>query len=143
MRPVSYWPQMLTVFVVSAAAAAQSPWGFPIGQRFVAASLNGQAYQDRAPTITVQHDAQRGGLAGGGFAGCNTWFGKVTLGQTQFDVGEVGTTRMFCADRMQTETAFLEALKSAKRWRMDGSALVLEGDQVTLRLIPAPARLPL
>ncbi|HXF86922.1 MAG TPA: META domain-containing protein [Xanthobacteraceae bacterium] len=136
MRPVSYLPQMLTVFVVSAAAAAQSPWGFPIGQRFVAASLNGQAYQDKAPTITVRHDAQRG-LAGSGFAGCNTWFGKVTLGQTQFGVGELGTTRMFCADQMQTETAFLEALKSAKRWRMDGSALVLEGDQVTLRLIPA------
>lgn len=136
MRSVSYLPQLLTVLIVSAAAAAQSPWGFPIGQRFVAASLNGQAYQDKAPTITVRHDAQRG-LAGGGFAGCNTWFGKVTLGQAQFSVGELGTTRMFCADRMQTETAFLEALKSAKRWRMDGSALVLEGDQMTLRLIPA------
>lgn len=136
MRHVTYLPQLLTVLAVSAAVASQSPWGFPIGQRFVAASLNGHSYPERAPTLTVRHDPQNG-LTGGGYAGCNNWFGKVTIGQTQFAVDELGATRMFCADRMQMESAFLDAVKSAKRWRRDGNALVLEGEQTILRLVPA------
>jgi heat shock protein HslJ len=136
MRSISYLPQMLTVFLVSAAAAAQSPWGFPVGQRYVAVSLNGQTYAEKAPTITVKQDGQREALAGSGFAGCNTWFGRVTLGQTQFGVGDVGTTKMFCADRMTTERGFLDALKSVSRWRLDGKTLVLEGDRTTLLLAP-------
>ena len=34
MRSVTYLPQLLTVFIVSAAAAAQSPWGFPLDRQF-------------------------------------------------------------------------------------------------------------
>ena len=137
MRPVTYLQQLVTVFLVSVAAAAQSPWGFPISQRFVAVSLNGQSYGQKAPTVTVTQDAERNVLTAGGFAGCNTWFGRITLGQKQFGVGDLGTTKMFCGDRMDREIGFLDALKSVKRWRMDGPLLVLEGEQMTLLLSPA------
>jgi heat shock protein HslJ len=142
MRSITYLPQLLTVFVVSAAAAAQSPWGFPVGQRFTAVSLNGQSYGAKAPTITVNRDVDRDVLRGDGFAGCNRWFARVTLGQHQFGVGELGTTKMFCADRMAAESHFLNALKTVKRWRMDGPRLVLEGERTTLLLSPAASNKP-
>ena len=140
MRSSSYLPQLLTVFVVSAAAAAQSPWGFPLQQSFVATSINGQMTGDKAPTLTITRDSRNEQLlVGSGFAGCNRWNGAITLNQSRFGVGTVGTTRMHCADRMRAETDFLAALQSVKRWRMDGNTLVLEGDQTVLVMAPSEA----
>src|SRR5262245_20549002 len=130
MRSISYLPQLLTVFVVSAAAAAQSPWGFPLNQSYVASSINGEIIADRAPTLTVARDPNNEQvLRGSGFAGCNSWMGAVTLNQNRFGVGNVGTTKMYCADRMATESSFLQALQSTKRWHLEGASLVLEGDK--------------
>jgi heat shock protein HslJ len=137
MRSTSYLPQLLTVFLVSAAAAAQSPFGFPLNQRFMAISLNGQDYAAKSPTLTVKLDAYRNLATGAGFAGCNVWSGRITLGERQFGVGDLGTTKMFCADRMAAEVSFLTALKSVTRWHMDGPRLVLEGERTTLLLSPA------
>ena len=137
MRSISYLPQLLTVFVVSAAVASQSPWGFPLERHFVATSLNGQSFGAKSPTLTVTRDQKQDMLRGAGFAGCNRWMGQVTVGQNQFDVGNLGTTKMFCADRMAEESNFLAALKAVKRWRMDGATLVLEGERTTLLLSPA------
>jgi heat shock protein HslJ len=137
MRSASYLPQLLTVFVVSAAAAAQSPFGFPLNQRFVAISLNGQDYAAKSPTLSVNLDANRNVLTGAGFSGCNTWRGEITLGDRQFGVGDLGTTKMYCADHMVAEVSFLTALKSVTRWHMDGPKLVLEGERTSLLLAPA------
>ena len=137
MRSISYMPQLLTVFVVSAAAAAQTPFGFPLDQRFVAISLNGRNYEAKSPTLTVRLDPNRNVLMGAGFAGCNTWNGRITLGDRQFAVDDLGTTKMFCADRMAAEAGFLDALKSVTRWRMDGQKLVLDGAHATLLLVPS------
>ena len=142
MRSISYLPQLLTVFVVSAAAAAQTPFGFPLNQRFVAISLNGQHYEAKSPTLTVRFDTNRDVLMGAGFAGCNTWNGRITLGDRHFGVGNLGTTKMFCADRMTAEAGFLTALKSVTRWRMDGQRLVLDGQRTTLLLAPAVPNRP-
>ena len=142
MKPVGYLPQLVTVLLVSLAAAAQSPRGFPLDQRFIAASLNGESFGGRAPTILVKADSSRQALRGTGFAGCNSWFGQITLGQRQFSVGGLGTTKMFCADRMAEESRFLNALKLASRWRMDGANLVLEGDSMRLVLLPEMIRKP-
>ena len=137
MKSISYLPQLLTVFLVSAAAAAQSPWGFPLEQRFVATSVNGQNYGAKPPTLTITRDPKNHALMGAGFAGCNRWNGRVALDQKQFGVGDLGTTKMFCVDRMAAESSFLSALKAVKHWRMDGPLLVLEGEQTTLLLSPA------
>ena len=137
MKSISYLPQLLTVFVVSAAAAAQSPWGFPLEKRFVATSLNGQAYGTKSPTLTIKRDPKNHELTAAGFAGCNRWNGQVKLEQKQFGVGDLGTTRMFCADQMAVESSFLSALKDVKQWRMEGPQLVLVGAQTTLTLSPS------
>ena len=140
MRSAPYLPQLLTVFLVSAAAAAQSPWGFPLGQRFVAVSLNGQTYDDKAPTFAVKADSDR--MTGAGFAGCNTWFGQVRIGQNAIDVSNLGSTKMYCAERMPAEQGFLSALKDVKQWHMEGASLVLEGGPTRLLLAPAGAAQP-
>jgi len=41
------------------------------------------------------------------------------------DLGRVASTMMACRDRMEQEQAFLEALRSAERWRVTGSHLEL------------------
>lgn len=142
MRSISYLPQLLTVLIVSAAAASQSPWGFPLERNFVATSLNGQSLGARLPTLTITRDSKQDALRGTGFAGCNRWMGQVTVNQSQFGVDQLGTTKMYCADRMADESSFLNALKAVKRWRMDGATLVLEGEQATLLLSPASPNRP-
>ena len=142
MRSISYLPQLLTVAVISTAAVAKTPFLFPLNLQFVAVSLNGQDYAanslDRPPTLTVKHDPKTKALTGAGFAGCNNWSGRVSLEGEQFGMGNLGSTKMFCADQMATETGFLTALKIVTRWSMDGPTLVLEGDRIELRLAPVP-----
>jgi len=137
-----YLPQLLTVFVVSAASAAQSPWGFPIDQHFVATSLNGKAYSEKAPTLAVTRSLNQSTLHGAGFAGCNRWMGEITINHNRIGVGNLGATKMYCSERMTNEATFLTALKSVKRWRMDGAQLVLEGDQTMLTLSPVDPNKP-
>ena len=139
MKSVSYLPQLLTVAVLSTAAAANTPNLFPLDLQFIAVSLNGQNYAAKSPTLTVKYDPKTNILTGAGFAGCNLWNGQVTLEGAQFGVGNLGATKMFCADQMTAEAGFLTALKSVTRWSMDGPSLVLEGDQTKLLLAPAPA----
>ena len=142
MRSTSYLPQLLTVAVISTAAVAKTPYLFPLDKQFVAVSLNGQNYPANSPTFTVKPGPNDEGLRGAGFAGCNTWTGRVALGEGLITLGELGTTRMFCADKMAAESGFLDALKSVNRWRMDGPNLVLESEQTTLLLVPAAAIKP-
>jgi heat shock protein HslJ len=142
MRSVSYLPQLLTVFVVSAAAAAQSPWGFPLDRNFVATALNGQVLNDKAPTLVIQRDSENRVLRGSGFAGCNEWQGEIALGQNRFDVNYLGATKKYCVNQMTVEANFLTALRAVKHWHMDGTDLVLEGEQTNLRLMPVDPTQP-
>jgi heat shock protein HslJ len=137
MRSISYLPQILTVFAISAASAAQSPWGFPLERVLVVTSINGQSVTEKAPTLTVAPDAKENKLRGSGFGGCNRWFGQITLNQTEFAVEHLGATKMYCASKMTDEANFLTTLKTVKRWRMNGAAVVLEGDQTSVVLSPA------
>ena len=50
------------------------------------------------------------------------------------------TTKMFCGEpRMTAENAFLGALQSARRWRLDGARLIIEGEAAQLVLTANPA----
>ena len=134
MKTISYLPQLLTVFAISTAAASQVPWGFPLNTHFTAISLNGHDYSAKSPTVTFKIDPRTNALSGSGFAGCNTWIGRIDVEGPRFGVAELGTTKMLCADRMTAETDFLAALKHVTSWRMDGQTLVLEGERTTLLL---------
>ncbi len=138
MRSATYLPQLLTVAVLSTAAVAKTPFLFPLNLQFIAVSLNGQDYAAKSPTLTIKHDPKTNAMTGAGFAGCNIWSGRVSLEGERFGMGDLGSTKMFCADQMVTESSFLTALKTVTRWSMDGPTLVLEGDQIKLLLAPAP-----
>ena len=142
MRSVGYLPQLFTVFVVSAAAAAQTPWNFPLDRQFVATSINGRTIDRKAPTLTVSRDPKSHVLSAVGFAGCNQWSGAVSLGQARFGVGDLGTRKMFCADQMSAESDFLSAMKAVKRWHMRGTTLVLEGETASLEWAPVNSSAP-
>jgi heat shock protein HslJ len=121
------------------ALAQEAPRRFPLEQRFVVTYLNGQDFAPRSLTLTVSRIPGGKGLRATGFAGCNTWFARIELGDgDRLAVSEVGSTRKFChRERMRTEAEFLAVLTSLAHWRIEGRTLVLSGDSATLVLTPA------
>lgn len=132
---------LLLGFFAQFAWAEEASRRFPLEQRFVVTYLNGQDFGSRSLTLMVRRDPAGRGWRGTGFAGCNTWFGRVDIGEAgRFAVGDLGTTRKFChRDRMKAEVEFLTILRSLSRWRMDGRNLMLTGDKSILVLSP-PSR---
>ena len=61
-----------------------------------------------------------------GHAGCNRWFAALTRDGAQLRFGDVGTTRMACAEpAMAAEARFLAMLQVIRSTRMDGDDLIL------------------
>jgi heat shock protein HslJ len=63
-----------------------------------------------------------------GSAGCNTYFGTYTVSGSEFSIGDVANTEMWCSDPegvMDQEQAFLAALASAASHRLAGVQLEL------------------
>lgn len=125
--------------MVWASAGLAETARFPFEQRFVVTHLNGQYFAARSLTFAVRREPGSGRGRGTGYAGCNTWFARVDVGDAgRLAVSEIGTTRKSChRDRIKTESEFLGILRSLDRWRMDGRNLVLRGDKATLVLSPA------
>ena len=125
--------------MVWAGAALAEAARFPFEQRFVVAYLNGQDFAARSLTFAVRREPGGSRGRGTGYAGCNTWFARVDVGDAgRMAMSEIGTTRKSChRDRIKTESEFLAILRSLDRWRMDGRNLVLRGDKATLVLSPA------
>ncbi|MCL2737043.1 MAG: META domain-containing protein [Propionibacteriaceae bacterium] len=71
--------------------------------------------------ITLQIDQSRVS----GTSSCNRYTGPVTMGDTEFHVGVVATTQIFCLDTMDAEDIYLHLLSTATNWRTDGADLVL------------------
>lgn len=71
--------------------------------------------------------SQDGKVTGSG--GCNRFFGdftNTTPGQVKF--GALGSTKMYCQDRMEIENGLFNALDKVSRYRVDGTRLMLESD---------------
>lgn len=90
---------------------------------------------DGAPVIThkdfreahlvLQQQASR--LAGA--TGCNTLMGSYRVENERIVFGQIASTKMACPTaQMKTERDFLAALKEVTAWSVDGSMLVLSGD---------------
>jgi copper homeostasis protein (lipoprotein) len=73
------------------------------------------------PYILLQADGRRIS----GFAGCNRIIGGYELDGNSIDFTGVATTRMFCMDGMDTESAFTAALRKVKTWKISGQNLDL------------------
>lgn len=74
-----------------------------------------------------------------GNASCNRFFGAVDISGASIGFGPLATTRKFCAEAvMNQETKYLQALKEAERFSLDGSALLIysKGMERPLRFVP-------
>lgn len=58
-----------------------------------------------------------------GSGGCNRISGSYTLSNDQVRFNKLATTRMACADGMETEKDFLASLERARRWNILGEYL--------------------
>jgi len=81
------------------------------------------AGRDAVPSATFTHDTVAGST------GCNRFTAPYTLDGEAMEIGTIATTRMACpppADAV--ERAHLTALGRVAAWHLDGSDLVLAGD---------------
>jgi heat shock protein HslJ len=123
------------------AFAQTAPRGFPLEKPYSAVSISGFDVQNKGLGLTVTGDP-KGDLRGSGNAGCNGWSAVVILRDDQIDFTNIVTTKKMCGKPVMTaEDAFLTSLRSAKRWKVDGDKLIIEGDAARLMLKPGVAQL--
>jgi hypothetical protein len=126
---------LLIALLAPSAQAQVAPRGFPMNQSFKAISISDFDVQTMGLTLKVVKNPNGEGLRGLGHAGCNGWNATVMLRDDHIDFTKIITTRKFCGqERMKAENAFLTSLRSANRLRLDGKALVIEGDAARLLL---------
>ena len=76
-----------------------------------------------------------------GFSGCNQFSGKWTLTNGRIELGPMAMTMMACADSMETETAFMQALDSMDKHEIQTDELrMFQGDTEVLlfKAVPQP-----
>lgn len=77
--------------------------------------------QQREPSLVLDSEHQRAGGSGG----CNRYMGSYTLEDERISFGQIATTRMACAQGMETEAAFTDALTHVHTWQISGKNLKL------------------
>jgi heat shock protein HslJ len=106
------------------------------GKRWTPTEINGKSLKDTRGFIEFEKNGDR--FTGNG--GCNRIFGAVTVTGSAMNFSGIGSTRMFCNGVMESETEFLNALRSVTRYRFQGNRLTLySGNRTVLKLKGAPA----
>jgi len=120
------------------------PAGFPLKRWFAVDTLNATDVRANGLTFfadTVSPDSGR--PSAHGFAGCNIWHAQPDIRDPdEIQFGEIATTKKLCpeGDTMGIEGDYIRALSRVARWRLDGDALVLSGEETLLRLSPQAQR---
>ncbi len=60
-----------------------------------------------------------------GFAGCNRFFGGYQSTEATLSFTGIGSTKMFCQDRMPIEDAYFQSLSSVQAYKIEGNKLYL------------------
>ena len=104
---------------------------FPVGVSFIGVSLGGRTFSGERPALTLDQTYRLKG-----FAGCNNYSATAyPLREQGLAVGPFALTKRNCdKGRMDLERAFLVALRSAQKWEMQGSSLVIKSPNGDLRL---------
>ena len=99
------------------------------GTSWLAEDIDGRGVMDiLQSTLRFETDERVAGMAG-----CNRYFGSVTLDGSAISFGPLGATRMACPTAiMDQEDRFLKALANAKRFETKDGLLFFFGDE------PAP-----
>jgi heat shock protein HslJ len=104
---------------------------FPVPSSWIIKSFNGKAYSgmDR-PTFSLDQQYRARG-----FGGCNTFSTTAyPLREQRFAVGPLALTKKQCDKAvMESERAFLVALRTSMQWDLDGLNLVIKSQQGELR----------
>ena len=124
------------------AVAQDAAGGFPLDKTFQAVSVGDLDVRQFGITLSVVRDPRANGFRASGSGGCNRWTGGVVLRDGGFRPGQIASTKMYCDSRMRSEDAFLAALNSARRWRLEGERLIIEGEGARLLLTPAAEQKP-
>ena len=98
---------------------------FPLGNAYVAVSLNGKPFggvEKPGFTLDKQFRAR-------GFGGCNSFTAVAYPLKSQgIAVGPINLTKRSCAkELMDAETAYLTALRTAQKWDLIAGRLVFKG----------------
>ena len=78
------------------------------------------------PNTTITANFDDGNVTGS--SGCNRYFGSYQLNKTEINIGQVGSTLMFCADPdgvMTQETTYLLLLKNVTSYAISNNELTL------------------
>ena len=150
MRSIGYTLAALSVLVATGAAAQTPGFGigrrtnqeqqnqgggklpsakeekrFPLGNAWIAVSLNGKAYSgSERPTFALDDQFRLRG-----FGGCNTFSATAyPLREQGIAVGPLAMTKRACDKAvMANETAFLTALRGSAKWETVVGSLIIKG----------------
>jgi heat shock protein HslJ len=104
---------------------------FPLGVTYNVVSLNGRALPGESPSVLLDENYRLRG-----FAGCNNYSAIAYPQQQQgIAVGPFALTKRSCERAvMNSEQAFLVALRTAARWDTEGHTMTISGPNGEIRL---------
>jgi heat shock protein HslJ len=118
---------LATMLLPACQSAAPSPGaaaaGHPlIGTSWLAQDIDERGVLDGLQSTLAVESAERVS----GQAGCNRYFGRVGLEESNIAISRVGSTKMVCPPAvMDQERRFLDALQAAASWERGGDILLI------------------
>lgn len=105
---------------------APDPYLQTLHDIWVLETMDGKAVDRTQRRPQLELFPGEGRISGNG--GCNQMFGQMEAAGWQITFREIGTTKMFCRDLMETESRFLELLGEVEEYRIKNLKLILLKD---------------
>jgi heat shock protein HslJ len=117
------WLAVPALMALTACAMPGAPAPAPlVGSEWQLEDLGGRGVLDRVQATLAFPEAGR--VAGN--SSCNRFFGSYTLMQDRVAFGQLGGTRMACAEAVnEQETRYLDALQKAQRLEVQGRTMLM------------------
>ncbi|MEL6972374.1 MAG: META domain-containing protein [Bacteroidota bacterium] len=113
--------------------AAPDPYAPNLHDIWVLETMDGEVISREFSRPRLELYPGEGRISGTG--GCNDLFGQMEALGWEITFRNIGTTKMFCRELMDTERRFLEALGEVDHYRIkDLKLILLTGDKTTLVL---------
>ena len=110
---------------------APDPYAPTLHDIWVLETMDGKAVDREKPRPRLELFPEEGRIAGTG--GCNQLFGQMEASGWQINFQDIGTTKMYCRELMETESRFLQLLQEADSYRIKELKLILlSGEETTL-----------
>ena len=91
------------------------------------------ALAEASATLDFSTEGEKAGMLSGR-SGCNRYFASYSVSGDHFNIGPLGSTRMFCGpSRMAQEERYFQALASVRRCELSNGVLLIGHAGGTLR----------